>query len=181
MKKNHNIIDKKTLYSGFFEIHQFTFNHKKHNGSWSKPLIREVFSGSNVVTILPYDPKAKKIILIDQFRNCLVEGESNPFLKEIAAGFIDKGESPEEAAERELNEETMLRGRVVQILGTCSHFNTIFGDILLIGMEIEVKNWSIMKAGDDAAEAALFPLDRLPKLAFPCYKKIVNIYKKKII
>ena len=106
MKRNHNIIDKKTLYSGFFKIHQFTFKHKKHDGSWSKPLTREVFSGSNVATILPYDPKAKKIILIDQFRNCLIEGVGKPFLKEIAAGFIDKGESPEEAAIRECKEET---------------------------------------------------------------------------
>ena len=79
MKKNHNIIDKKTLYSGFCEIHQFTFNHKKHNGSWSKTLVREVFSGSNCATILPFDPKAKKIVLIDQFRNGLVEKNCKPF------------------------------------------------------------------------------------------------------
>ena len=69
-------------------------------------LTREVFSGSNVVTILPYDPKAKKIILIDQFRNGLIEKNNNPILKEIVAGFIDKGESPEEAAIRECKEET---------------------------------------------------------------------------
>ena len=106
MKKKHKIIDKKTLYSGFFKIHQFTFKHKMHNGSWSKKLVRELFSGSNVVSILPYDPKAKKIILIDQFRNGLIEKNCSPFLKEIPAGFIDSKESPKEAAIRECKEET---------------------------------------------------------------------------
>ena len=106
MKKIFNIIDKKSLYSGFFKIHQFTFQHKKHNGSWSKPLIREVFSGSQVVTVLPYDPKTKKIILIDQFRNGLIEKNHKPITTEIVAGFIDEGEKPEEAAIRECKEET---------------------------------------------------------------------------
>ena len=60
MKKNFNIINKKTLYSGFFKIHEFTFNYKKHDGSWSKPLTREVFGGAHVATVLPYDPQEKK-------------------------------------------------------------------------------------------------------------------------
>ena len=61
MKKSINVLDKKTLYNGFFKLHQYTFKHKKHNGSWTKQLIREVFGGAHVVTVLPYDSKAKKI------------------------------------------------------------------------------------------------------------------------
>jgi len=106
LKRYHDIIVKKTLYSGFYDLHQFIFKHKKHDGSWSKPLTREVFSGSNVATILPYDPKEKKIILIDQFRNGLVEKNTKPILKEIPAGFINKSENPKEAAIRECKEET---------------------------------------------------------------------------
>ena len=106
MKKNYNIIDKKNLYRGFFELNQFTFKHKKHDGSWSKSLIREVLKGTHVATVLPYDPKAKKIILIDQFRSGLVENNHGPIIKEIIAGFIGKEESPEKAAIRECKEET---------------------------------------------------------------------------
>ena len=73
MKKNLNIIDKKTLHSGFYNVHQFTLKHKKHDGSWSKLLTREVFGGAHVATVLPYDPQTNKIILIDQFRPGLVE------------------------------------------------------------------------------------------------------------
>ena len=106
MKKNVNVIDKKTLYRGFFELHQYTIKHKKHDGSWSEPIIREIFSGAHVATVLPYDPKAKKIILIDQFRPGLINNIHEPIIKEIVAGIIDKGESPEKAAIRECKEET---------------------------------------------------------------------------
>jgi ADP-ribose pyrophosphatase YjhB (NUDIX family) len=48
----------------------------------------------------------------------------------LPGGFIEKGETPELGAERELIEETNLQGKVKSLLGTCSHFNTIIGDIL---------------------------------------------------
>ena len=54
----------------------------------------------------PMTPKKKKIVLIDQFRMGLVEKNHGPIIKEIVAGIIDKGESPEEAATRECREET---------------------------------------------------------------------------
>ena len=106
MKKNLNIIEKKTLYSGFFKLHEFTFKHKKHDGSWSNLLTREVFGGGHVATVLPYDPITKKIILIDQFRNGLVEKKDGQIIKEIVAGYIDQDENPEDAAIRECKEET---------------------------------------------------------------------------
>ena len=97
----------------------------------------------------------------------------------LPGGFIERGETPETGATRELLEETNLKGTVKQILGTCSHYNTIFGDILLIGMEMQISNWSQTRAGDDAIEAKLFPLEDLPYLAFPCYENIVKMYRHK--
>ena len=94
----------------------------------------------------------------------------------LPGGFIEKGETPEQAAKRELLEETNLIGSATKTLGTCSHLNTIFGDILLIGIIVKIKDWSKMKAGDDASEAELFSIKHLPKLAFPCHKKIVQMY-----
>tara|TARA_Y100000588_G_C14142378_1_gene876674 strand:+ start:112 stop:609 length:498 start_codon:yes stop_codon:yes gene_type:complete len=98
----------------------------------------------------------------------------------LPGGFIERGETPEMGAHRELLEETNLKGEVSNFLGTCSHFNTIFGDILLMGLEVCIKDWSSLKAGDDADEAKLFPISNLPQLAFPCHEKIVKIYKQKL-
>ena len=62
MNKKINNIKKKTLYSGFYQLHELTFKHKKHDGSWSIPITREVFSGGHVATVIPYDPSSKKIV-----------------------------------------------------------------------------------------------------------------------
>ena len=97
----------------------------------------------------------------------------------LPGGFIERGESLEGGAKRELLEETNLVGSVQEILGTCSHYNTIFGDILLIGMQMQINQWSQIRAGDDASEAILFPCDELPKLAFQCHENIVNMYSQK--
>ena len=105
MKSAFNILSQKILHNGFFKLHEVTFKHKKHDGTWSKPIKREIFGGAQVASILPYDPVTKKIILIDQFRPGILKDNHNPVIKEIVAGIIDKGESPEEAAKRECKEE----------------------------------------------------------------------------
>jgi len=94
----------------------------------------------------------------------------------LPGGFIELGETPNEAAIRELKEETNLEGIPMRLLGYCSHHNTVFGDVLLLGIEIKIYNWSDMKAGDDAADTKLFELNNLPPLAFTCHQKIVEMF-----
>jgi len=89
---------------------------------------------------------------------------------------MELGETIEQAAERELYEETRLKGKVVNFIGICSHFNTIFGDVLLIGMKMNIEDWSKLKAGDDVSEAKLFDIKNLPELAFESHKKLISIY-----
>ena len=97
----------------------------------------------------------------------------------LPGGFVELKESPEIAAVRELKEETQLDGQVVDILGTCSQFNTIYGDILLIGIQMMINDPTKPQAGDDADEAEFFSPKEMPKLAFPCYDKIINMYREK--
>ena len=106
LKKRIKLIKQKTLYEGFFKLHQFIYRHIKFDGNWSQIQQREIFSGAQVATVLPYDPINKQIILLDQFRPGLINSKSDPYLKEIVAGIIDEGESPEQAARRECMEET---------------------------------------------------------------------------
>ena len=106
MKLKYKIINKKNLYNGFFSLNRYEFIHKKHDGTWTDKVEREIFSGAHVSTLLPYDPIKKEIILIQQFRAGVLSRYDDDYLYEIVAGIIDKNEKPEETAERECLEET---------------------------------------------------------------------------
>ena len=97
----------------------------------------------------------------------------------LPGGFLELNETLEEGASRELKEETNLNGKFIKLVGNCSHFNSIFGDILLIGVEMEINEWNNLKAGDDALSAKLFKMDNCPDLAFECHQKLLNLYIKK--
>ena len=98
----------------------------------------------------------------------------------LPGGFLELGETLKEGALRELKEETNLKGEVSKLLGTCSHFNSIFGDVLLIGLEVKVENWNKLKTGDDAYDATFFDINKCPKLVFKCHQKIFNYYLKSL-
>ena len=106
MKPKYKIINKKNLYTGFFNLNKYQFIHQKHDGNWTNEVEREIFSGAHVSTLLPYDPIKKEIILIKQFRAGVISRYNDDYLYEIVAGIIDNNEKPEETAKRECLEET---------------------------------------------------------------------------
>ena len=99
----------------------------------------------------------------------------------LPGGFIELGETPEDAAKRELKEETNLDGKAIKLIGSCSHFNSIFGDVLLLGLTMKIEKWDNLVPGDDAQDAKLFKLNDSPKMAFECHNKILSIYKEDFI
>ena len=118
-------------------------------------------------------PKRDEILLVKRAE------EPGKGLWGLPGGFIELEESPERAAVRELKEETQLEGRVEALLGTCSQFNTMYGDILLIGIQMEIIDWSKIHPGDDAEEAECFNLNTIPGPTFPCYENIIDMFRKK--
>lgn len=69
-----------------------------HQGNWT---YLERTNNTKASVIIPLLPKTNEIILIKQFRIPL-----NNYIIEFPAGLIDEGESPTDAALRELKEET---------------------------------------------------------------------------
>ena len=98
----------------------------------------------------------------------------------LPGGFIELNETLNEAAKRELKEETNLDGEVIEILSTCSHYGTVFGDILLICIIMYVSDFSKMEADDDAEELHFFDLDNLPNIAFYCHNKFIDEFKSRL-
>jgi len=88
---------------------------------------------------------------------------------------MELGETPEQAALRELKEETGLSGRIEMLLGVTSNNSPQYDTVLMVGYLI--KNYSgILEAGDDASDPTYFHPDELPEIAFESHKNFIRIY-----
>jgi ADP-ribose pyrophosphatase len=105
MSENFEIIEKSLRYKGFFEIVRYRLRHRLFAGGWSGEIQREVFERGHAVAVLPYDPSADAVVLIEQFRIGAVVAGFAPWQTEIVAGIVEEGEAPEDVARRETEEE----------------------------------------------------------------------------
>ena len=87
-------------------IKQFTLRYSLFQGGWSKVLTREVVTMPHVVSVLLFDPEKDVVLLVEQFRPPVFFSEKPGWILEIVAGRVDQGESLEQAAYREVREET---------------------------------------------------------------------------
>lgn len=95
------------LYKSHFALDEYEVSYKQFDGSTSKVLRRELFErDAEAVAILPFDPNTQEVVLIEQFRPGALNDPVSPWLIEIVAGMIDKGETELQAAVRELKEES---------------------------------------------------------------------------
>lgn len=90
-------------------------------------------------------------------------------------GFAEVGESIEDAALRELKEETGVDGKIIQLIDVSSHTNPLYGDLLIVSFEAEKIGGSEVP-GDDASECRYFPIMSLPKLAFDSQTRAAEKY-----
>jgi len=100
----------------------------------------------------------------------LIERKNEPFADYWAfpGGFVEEGESCEEAVIRELKEET---GIIIHDIAQLQTFSKPYRDPR--GWVVTVAFWSMVDkskfsliAGDDAKNAKWFSLNEMPKLAF---------------
>ena len=100
---DHSIIDSTELYSGKISIRL----DKYYLGD--RIIEKEIVEHADSVGIIALDDR-DNIILVEQFRPA-----TRCSLLEIPAGKIEKGETPERAALREMNEEIGLSGKLTPL------------------------------------------------------------------
>lgn len=86
---------------------------------------------------------------------------------------MELGETPQEAALRELSEETGINGRIDRLLGVCSDTSPQYDTVLMVGY-LAPHNGEEPTAGDDAEEVRWFSYDQIPPIAFPSHEYFIR-------
>lgn len=106
-QKQVQILKNKVVYQGYIGIETYELQHELFKGGMSGPINRVVCQRGEAVVILPYDPVLDAVIMVEQFRLPAFCKNKDPWLLELPAGVADKeGESMEQVAAREMQEET---------------------------------------------------------------------------
>lgn len=95
----------------------------------------------------------------------------------IPSGFIDAGETPEEACLRELKEETGLTGTIREMLGVYSQQARIYGPVLVIIFLVDNLT-GVMSAADDARDVKLVRFEQVESLHFPCFNEAFQLARE---
>lgn len=103
-----DIVTRQRLHDGFFKMDRLSLRHRRHDGTWTPPITREVMVPYAAVAVLPYDPIADVVVLLEQFRVGAFVADRPAWVIETVGGMVEAGETLEAVARRETVEETGL-------------------------------------------------------------------------
>ena len=105
------------VWSGRFPLDVVRFRHRRFDGATSGVKTWEVWRRGRAAAVLPYDPVADVVVLIEQFRLPALMAGLDPVLVELPAGLCDDGETAEATARREMMEEMGLSVGTLRRIG----------------------------------------------------------------
>lgn len=120
------------------------------------------------VDVLVINKKTDEILLIKRL--------NEPFKNHWAlpGGFVDENEDLEQAARRELFEETNIEtDKLIQIGAFGKPYRDPRGHMVSVAYQTDLIENQIVKAKDDAKEVKWFSINALPELAFD-HLEIIN-------
>ena len=90
------------------------------------------------------------------------------------AGFIEIGETPEEACLRELKEETGISGEIVKLIGVSKREdNEVYGDMLVVKYLVRTKSGKLTP-GNEVEGVKFFDIAELPDYYVNIYKQVIE-------
>jgi nudix-type nucleoside diphosphatase (YffH/AdpP family) len=117
--KKVSIERKRYILDDFFKIEEAYVQFEQFNGEMS-PLIRYLkLERGKAAAVLVFNRSTEKLILISQFRYPTYQN-NHGWTIEVIAGMVDPGETPEESARRELQEEIGIN------IETLEHITTFY-------------------------------------------------------
>ncbi len=116
MKYQYEILNSEEVYRGFLRLNSYRLKHERFMGGESAELVRERLEGLRAASVLLYDPRLDRVVLVEQFRIGVVGSEVHPWMLEIVGGLVPEGEMDESVARREAVEEANCEiGRIEPI------------------------------------------------------------------
>ena len=120
----------------------------------------------NCGRVVYHDPKIAATCIVERQGGVLMIKRDNQVgfgLWSMPGGYVDRGEVVEEAAAREVLEETALQVEVKNLVGLFSEA----GHPVIVVAFAAVETGGRLAAGPEAQDVGFFPLDGLPEMAFP--------------
>jgi ADP-ribose pyrophosphatase len=105
------------VWSGRFPLDVVKFRHRRFDGTLSNTRTWELWRRGRAAALLPYDPIADALVLIEQFRFPALAAGVDPTLVELPAGLSEDNEDPANTIRREMREEMNLEADRVEPIG----------------------------------------------------------------
>jgi ADP-ribose pyrophosphatase len=105
------------VWSGRFPLDVVKFRHRRFDGVMSNTRTWELWRRGQAAALLPYDPHADAVVLIEQFRLPALAAGVDPTLVELPAGLCEENEDPADTIRREMHEEMNLTADCVERIG----------------------------------------------------------------
>ena len=105
------------VWNGRFPLEIVRFRHRRFDGGFSGTRTWELWRRGRAAAMLPYDPEADLVVLMEQFRLPALAAGIAPVMLEIPAGLCDAGEHPETTLMREAHEEIGLEPDRLERIG----------------------------------------------------------------
>jgi ADP-ribose pyrophosphatase len=122
-----------TVWKGRFSLDIVKFRHRRFDGTFSGTRTWELLRRGKAAAVLPYDPVADMVVVIEQFRLPAYAAGLHSVMVELAAGLVDGSDTPEATILRESQEEMGLEvdslekiGDFLLTPGGCDELCTLF-------------------------------------------------------